>query len=171
MTTAKDYFIEAIEWLRSNYDEFTFFVERDVVWSLQLHLLALILRDGSDFRVYNDYGILPGKRRSLSSDIAILDLAGSVSVAAEFKYEPSHSRTDILSEKLPVVTWGKEGVEKDIDRIRRFVFDGGAEHAYSIFVDEGGYFRTRDPHRGSRWLDWGKGRWVLWAEIHRSTTE
>lgn len=36
-------------------------------------------------------------------------------VAAEFKYEPSHRRNDILRSKFPVVFWNDDGVGKDID--------------------------------------------------------
>lgn len=73
---------------------------------------------------------------------------------AEFKYEPSHERSDIWSSKFPVVFWGCEGVEGDIQRIQRFVSEGAMRVAYSLSIDEGRYFRHRDPPQGSKWIDW-----------------
>ena len=53
----------------------------------------------------NDYAILPGSRRAICADIAILHDA-EVAIAVEFKFEPSHRREDIQKQKLPVVLWG-----------------------------------------------------------------
>jgi hypothetical protein len=78
-------FLGALDWLQANYGAFTFFVERDIVWTLQLRLRDMLKEAGVDLRVYNDYGILPGERRSLSTDLALVDGQGSVAVAAEFK--------------------------------------------------------------------------------------
>jgi hypothetical protein len=166
---ASELFEETIEWLRSNYGQFTFFLERDVVWTLQSHINAVIRERKFPFHVFSDYPMFPGKRRRLCTDLAIVDPDGSVGVAAEFKYEPSHKRSDILQNKLPVVFWGKEGVGKDIERIRQYVEKGKARVAYAVFIDEGGFFHHRTPHPGSKWLDWGPsdtppGRLsVLWS--------
>src|SRR6266700_1948153 len=71
---------------------------------------------GLPFRVFHDYPILPGKRRSLCVDLAILNTDSLVEVAVEFKYEPSHNRSDIWPTKLKpsVVFWGDDGVGKDV---------------------------------------------------------
>ena len=159
-------FEASLDWLRNTYHQHHFFVERDVVWTIQKRLLWQIQSKNLPLTVFNDYGILPGKRRSLSTDLVILDRSGSVQLAAEFKYEPSHARVDIPSSKFPVVFWGKDGVEKDIGRIRDFVSQEKAKHAYSVFIDEGGYFRKRNAHMGSRWIAWGDDIWVLIAELH-----
>ena len=89
-------------------------------------------------------------------------------MAAEFKYEPSHTRkySDILPTKLPVVFWA-DGVGKDMERIREFVSKGGAEVAYLVFIDEGGYFRRREPFSGSEWIDWQNGVSLLWARLEK----
>jgi len=71
-----------------------------------------------------------------------------------FKYEPAHTREDIARAKLPVVSWGGDGVAKDIVRIRQFVEVGAADLGYAIVIDEGGAFRQRSPHSGGVWLDW-----------------
>jgi hypothetical protein len=168
MNSAIEIFLGSIDWLRSSYTQFQFFVERDIVWTVQTYLTDTIDRYGANFRVFNDYGILPGQRRRLSADLAIINDNGAIEVAAEFKYEPDHSRSDIPREKFPVVFWGKEGVEKDIARINSFVSCAGALHAYSMLIDEGGYFVQREPHLGSRWINWGGGRYILWSEVHRS---
>ncbi len=166
MKSPKDLFLDSLDWLRSSFSNQTFYVERDVVWTLQTYLTKAFRKDYEGYAVFNDFGILPGKRRRLSADLAILDEMGSIVVASEFKYEPSHSRIDIPREKFPVVIWGKDGVAKDIDRIQRFVLEAGVAHAYSIFIDEGGYFRSRDPHPRSRWIHWSGDISVLWSEVH-----
>ena len=102
----------------------------------------------------NDYAVAKGPRRGLCADLAILDRGGKIKVAAEFKYEPDHRRQDILRQKLPLVGW--KDMEKDIARIRTFVEPGVIESGYTVFIDEGGYFRHRDAHLGSNWIDWPK---------------
>lgn len=156
MSEASRVFEESIEWLRQNYPRFRFYVERDIVWTLQLRMSDLIQARAMPYRVFNDYSILPGNRRSLCADIAILDGQDQVQVAAEFKYEPSHKRTDIWPSKfLPtVVFWGDDGVGKDVKRVHEFVEKGAARAAYAVFIDEGSIFRNRDPYPGSRWMDW-----------------
>lgn len=116
--------------------------------------------------------LLPGPRRARSADLVIRDEGSKeVLVAAEFKYEPSHRRAEILAQpgKLPVVFWGSDGVAKDVARIQEFVQAGAACQAFAVFIDEGSYFRHRPAHPGSAWLDWKSSRpsspspSVLWA--------
>ena len=154
MSEASKLFEESMEWLRQNYACFGFFVERDIVWTLQLHLSEVIQARALPYRVFNDYPILLGKRRGLCADIAILNQQDEVEVAAEVKYEPSHKRTDTWRTKFPVVFWDDLGVGKDVRRVREFAEKGVAHVAYAIFIDEGGAFRSRTPHAGSKWVDW-----------------
>jgi hypothetical protein len=56
---------EAVDWLRANYGRFEFWVERDLVWTLQTRLRTVITECGLPFIVLNDYPMLPGPRRSL----------------------------------------------------------------------------------------------------------
>ncbi len=161
MQSAADLFEESLAWLRDNYGRYRFWAERDIVWTLQTHLNSEISEHSLPFVVFNDFPILPGPKRSLSSDLVLLGPDRLVRVAAEFKYEPSHNRHDIQKQKLPVVFWGKEGVRGDIDRIHRFVSMGKARAAYSVFIDEGGYFRKRPAPADSQWIEWGSGVWVL----------
>ena len=163
MKTATELFEEALKWLRRNYVRFRFFAERDVVWTVQVRLMEAIEQERLPFRVFNDYPMLAGKRRSLSADLAILGQDSLVELAAEFKYEPAHSRDDIQRQKFPVVIWGRSGVGKDVERVQEFVEKGRAEVAYAMLIDEGGYFRNRAPHPGSEWVDWGNGVWVLFS--------
>jgi hypothetical protein len=98
------------------------FTERDLVWILQLRLLQLIAEEEEDtIAVYNDYPMI-GRTRA---DLALVDTDGQVLVAAEFKYEPSHRRTDIPRTKLPVVFWDEQEVGKDVERAREFVTGQG----------------------------------------------
>jgi len=161
MKTATELFEETLRWLRRNYVRFRFFAERDVVWTAQVRLIEAIEQEQLPFRVFNEYPMLAGKRRSLSAELAILGQDSLVELAAEFKYEPAHSRDDIQRQKFPVVFWGRNGVGKDVERVQAFVETGRAEVAYAVFIDEGGYFRKRPPHPGSEWVDWGNGVWVL----------
>lgn len=164
-------FLSALDWLRDNYDSFTFFTERDIVWTLQLKCRELVQRGALPVRIFNDYGVLPGTRRSRSVDLAFTDTRNSVLVAVEFKYEPAHSRSDIPRSKFPVVFWGNDGVGKDVARIREIVSEGAAAIAHSIFIDEGGAFRHRDAHAGSAWLSWNNDRWILRSDARYSPNE
>ncbi len=142
---------EAVAWLQERYKDLCFYTERDIVWTVQNHLVDQISMTRIPYRVYNDYPMLPGQRADI---VMVKD--GMVDVAVEFKYEPSHARSgvDILPSKFPVVFWDRDGVGKDVERVREFVSQGKTRVGYSIFIDEGGYFRHRPPHPGSHWLDW-----------------
>jgi hypothetical protein len=161
MSEAETLADQAIDWLRDHYDEFEFFVERDLVWTVQRRLHELVRQTKSEIRVHNDFSMIPGPRRSLSTDIALLSPDGVVLLAMEFKYEPSHRRTDVFRQKLPVVFWGSDGVAKDVERARLFVSQERALVARSYFIDEGGYFAHRSAHPGSSWISWTRECRVL----------
>lgn len=170
-STAPTLFEEAIAWLKEHYDEFEFWVERDLVWTVQTQLRKMIGERLLPYSVFNDYPLLPGVHRARSADLVIRDANKTVLVAAEFKYEPSHRRAEFVASqgKLPVVFWGDDGVAKDVARIRQFVEEGVARSAFAIFVDEGRFFRDRPAHPGTAWRDWaptrpgGHASSVLWA--------
>lgn len=170
-STASALLAEAMDWLREHYGQFEFWVERDLVWTVQTRLRRLVGERGLPYLVFNDYPMLAGSRRSLSADLVIRDRRTGTMVAAEFKYEPAHRRTEIMAMpgKLPVVVWGAEGVAKDVGRIRAFVEAGAASAAFAIFIDEGRHFRHRPAHPGSSWVDWdapksgGAAPSVLWS--------
>jgi len=158
---AHELFEEAIEWLRENYDEFGFDMERDVVWTIKTYLVKAIKEQHLAYDVFSGYSMTREGRRSQSADLVIRNADRSVEVVAEFKYEPSHRRTDIQPQKLPVVFWGEAPSERgqgsvgdDVERIRHFVEAGKANVAYALFIDESGHFRHRRPFPGSRWIDW-----------------
>ena len=52
-------FENVMEWFRANYERYTFFVERDVVWTIQTQLSRAIAAEGLPLRVFNDYPMLP----------------------------------------------------------------------------------------------------------------
>jgi len=155
---------EAIDWLRTSYGGFRFFLPRDVVWTLQTRLLSLAAASGLDIRIFNDYLMLPGRPRAIYADLALLGPDDSVALALKVRYEPSHGRPDILSSRFPLVFWG-EGVVNDVQRVREFARREAAASAWSLFVDEGGHFRSRTPPAGSEWHDWGRGRWALMSRF------
>ncbi len=161
-------FEDTIEWLRCQYRGYRFFTERDIVWTVQTRMMEEIERADLPYRVFNEYR-LGGPR----ADLVILG-GDSVEVAAEFKYEPSHDRKadrggDIWSSKLnpSAVFWSDPNgsVTKDVRRVQEYVEQGKAKTAYSIFIDEGGHFRWRDPPHGSEWIDWTGGVSVLWSKV------
>ena len=161
-------FKSALRWLRDNYTDYRFYTERDLVWTIQGHIAEEIRRAGLPYRVFNDHTIFNKK----STDLAILDEGDFIELAAEVKYEPSHARRadrggDIWPHKLysPVVSWSD--VEKDVQRVQAYVERRLVKEAFSVFVDEGGHFRHRNPHPGSQWVDWDQGVCVLWSHAVR----
>jgi hypothetical protein len=150
--TPEALFEEAFDWFHASYGERRYFVERDVVWTLQTRLLALVRERTLPWQVRNDYAALPGLRRSLSADLAIV-VDGAPGLLVEFKYEPSHQRTDIAREKLPVIGWAD--VVKDAERAQRFVDLRRTPVALALLIDEGGYFGGRPALPGGQWVEWG----------------
>lgn len=151
----------AIDRLRDHYDEFRFFVARNLVWTVQRRLHDLAQETNSGLRVFNDFPVIPGPRRSLSADLALVSPDDRVQLAIEFRFGPSHQRADIWRSKFPVAFWGTEGVGKDVQRVQQDVSGGRAVAARSYFIDEGGYFAHRPAHRGSSWVAWPRECWVL----------
>ena len=162
MIVPSEIFVDAIETLREQYAGHRFFTERDVVWTVQLRMLEEIERLGLPYRVFNDYGM--GQRQR--ADLAVLDNAGNVELAVEFKYEPSHNRDarfggDIPKTKFPVVAWDE--VAKDVQRVTDFVSSKRAKAACSIFIDENSEFTWQTPPRGSKWIQWDDGVSILFC--------
>ncbi len=155
-------FENTMDWLRDAYREHRFFSERDIVWMAQLRLLQEVEQANLRYRVLNDYTLFRGTR----ADLALLN-GEVVEVAAEFKYEPSRARSGEFGPgKFPVVFWTGDGsVAKDVQRVHGYAAQGNAKTAYAVFIDEGGYFRRRDPHPGSEWRDWDNGVSTLWTKV------
>ena len=65
MNEASEIFEDAIRSLRDTYDDRPHFVERDIVYTVQLHLWKMVRERGLDWSIFNDYPMLPGPRRSL----------------------------------------------------------------------------------------------------------
>ena len=171
---AAELFEDAMAWLEEHYGKFRFFAERDVVWTVQTQIIREIEDNNLPYRVFNEFPIVPGTRRSKSADLVILNDRESVEVAIEFKYEPSPARKsdrggDIWYSKLEsqVVSWSD--VEQDIERVRNYVNQDRADIAYAVLIDEGSriYGSHSQPPQGSEWIDWGQGRWVLWTQASR----
>ncbi len=151
---ARDLLVEGLAWLRASYSAQRFFVERDVVWSLQRWLHGEVVARDLGLTVRNDYGVEPGPRRSLSADIALVPAGASIPAAIlEVKYEPSHSRSDIDPRKLPVIAWAD--VVADAVRVRGWVETSRAQSGLAICVDEGGLFAKRSLPEGGAWEHWG----------------
>ena len=107
---AKDIFEEAMEWLKAHYGDYCFFMERDIVWILQTHIISLIRNKDLPYRLFYNFEMYPEnksrKKAELQSvdemkrktpakaaDLVIFnDDRKIVEVAVEFKYEPSHER-------------------------------------------------------------------------------
>lgn len=157
---------DALAWLRAHYAERPYFVERDLVWTLQLWLRAEAEVRALPVDVYHDYPTEPGPRRALSSDIALVGpWSPAPLVLLEFKYEPSHRRRGFTPGKFPVVGW--DGVMADMERVARWVDAGRASSGLAVFIDEGGLYRSR-AHPGGVWETWGAyGTNELDVWVHR----
>ncbi len=159
-------FENTICWLRLNYACFTFFTERDIVWTIQKHIIATIEVQGSPYRIRHNYRVTRLPRAE--ADLVILDAAGGMVVAAEFKYEPSHRRAEFPASKLPVAFWSDPtgSVCKDVERTQQFVNAGKVRAAYSVFIDEGRHFREQPAPERTAWVDWeGTTTSLLWGKV------
>jgi len=169
LKSANDIFLNTMDWIKDNYCDFRFIMERDIVWTIQNSLTDIIENEQLSLKVYNDYPMIKGQRRSLSADLAILNHLNEVELVVEFKYEPSHRRNEYTDGKFPVTD--RKGILHDTIRIKEFVDSGKAKLAYAIFIDEGSYFRTKiEPNVKSDWLDWGDYQKgfdvsVLWSTV------
>jgi hypothetical protein len=66
-------FLDALGQLAAEYGSTTLYVERDLVHTVQSHLNEAAKQSTVlDLRVYNDYPMIPGTHRHLSTDLAIL---------------------------------------------------------------------------------------------------
>jgi len=159
VSSAFQLFEETTLWLKENYNNFHFFTERDIVWTVQLHLLEEIERQHLLLEVFDNHKML----NRTQVDLAIIrQNDGSIPLVAEFKYEPDHSRVDISRGKLTPskVFWNSQrnhGVVQDYERIVNLVDSGLSEAGYVFFIDEGGHHSWRDAPTGCIWIhDWGK---------------
>ena len=131
----------------------TTLVERDIVYTVQARLVERVQSKQWPIRVYNDYPMIAGTRRSLSADLALVATpTDQVLLAADFKYEPCHRRLDLLKNKLPVTVWTE--VTHDIDRAQQFVDQGRTKIAYAVCIDEGNYLAKRDLSVYEDHLEW-----------------
>lgn len=159
-------FFEVISEIKRNYPDFGFYMERDLVWTIQKMLLHRITKNNLPYNVYNDYPIEKGERRSKSVDLAvvgrgidyhdILDQKVSAELVVEFKFEPSRMRKDICTHRLPVVFWSE--VVEDINRVKRFFSHNKAKSAIAVFIDEYGRNRNKSSdifEVPNMWEEWG----------------
>jgi hypothetical protein len=151
VAAAEQLFLDTLGWLGAANATTVFYQERDIVYTLQRRLCQLLERDDLPWTVFNDYPMLPGPRRALSADLALL-CDGDVALAAEFKYEPCHKRRDIPRQKFPVTVWSD--IAKDTLRAREFVYQGRVAVAYAVCIDEGGYLARRDLSIFEEHLEW-----------------
>ena len=155
-------FEEAVNWLQQHYSFWQFFTERDIEWTLQLHLLREIeeKRLGQDLAVFQNHKMRDGQKKV---DLAIVERrTGFVLCAAELKYEPDHARgeVDIPRKKLdPSVVFWDNGVVQDIEKMKTFVADDYCQVGHVLFIDEGAHHRCRKGPKESEWFNWGGSRY------------
>lgn len=152
VAAAEDLFRDTLAWLGADYGRQVFYVERDLAYTLQSHLVQRVESEHLPYRIYNDYPMIAGLRRSLSADLAIVSSSNEALVAAEFKYEPCHRRLDLLQNKLPVTVWA--GIKKDTTRAVEFVNLNKTKVAYAVCVDEGNHLAKRDLSIYQEHLHW-----------------
>ena len=147
---ARQLFLDVLDWLRDTYTSHSFFLQRDVAWTVQKRLLDRIGRWAPGYRVIHNRKVPKGTGRQF--DLAVLDPSNTVVLALKFKFEPAEK---LEPGKSPVVEWAS--VVSDIEAAQHAADDHHAKCAYSLFIDEGGYYKDRTPPRGSRWEDWDVG--------------
>ena len=134
--------------------------EADVVRDAQARIEGKIAEGRLPYHVVREQSI--SRKRA---DLAILGAGGAILVAAEFKFEPAHTGAMASDD---VVLWPEvEGDKGDIEKIKRYVGEGGVGAAYAILVDADGRWRRRHPNppAGSEWVDWGNGVSALWTKV------
>jgi hypothetical protein len=90
MITPYQLFDQSLDWLRQSYPTFRFYVERDLVWTVQTRLVQQIERLCLPYQVFNDYAMLPGVHRSLSADLVIVAAVGSFGKTVSGFYAQMH---------------------------------------------------------------------------------
>jgi hypothetical protein len=70
VAAAEDLFRDAFAWLGADYGRRVFYVERDLVYTLQSHLVQRVESEHLPYRIYNDYPMIAGLRRSLSAELS-----------------------------------------------------------------------------------------------------
>jgi len=147
----------ALRYLRKNYINFCFFVERDLVWIIQLCLIKIIQKFQFPYKVFYNYSF----EKNEFVDLVILNENGFVEVAAEFKYEPSHKRKDIPESRFPVCSWNE--ICKDVKRAQELINNKKVKIAYAILIDEGGYWYSKKNKKCfsvGEWINWKNDIWV-----------
>ncbi len=173
-------FENAIEWLRieyqrDDYETFRFSDEEDLVELVADRIKQEIEKSGLPYEVRREHLLLQYHAElQYHADLVILNRDGVVEVAAEFKY----SRRGRASADPYFGKGIWDEFKEDDWRIQQYVKQGKAKVAYALFIDEAGYFHSRSLRRkvrdsqwrypqGSKWINWGQGRWVLWAQASR----
>ena len=147
---ARQLFLDVLNWLRQTYASHHFFLQRDVAWTSQKHLLARTCSWIPPDQVIHNHKVPGDARRQF--DLALVERDGTVDLALKFRFEPAQV---LAPGKRPVVVWAD--VEEDIRRVQSLVTGRKARNACSLFIDESGLFRKRPAPRGSRWEDWDIG--------------
>lgn len=130
---AHEIFEESLNWLKENYENFDFYRERDIVWTVQNRINDLIRINNLNYKVFEEYPIQPGNNRSITVDIAIMGKdfipkqGELIEAVDEFKYEPSKLRENILEHfysenddkktRFPIIFYNERGIKKDIIKI------------------------------------------------------
>ena len=171
MSDAEALLKESLSWLKAmynDYNSFLFFEERDVVWILQKRLIKTARDKRVPYKIFNNCKIgemqppFPHGKKAPQPDLIILrndrirngKLVTPLDVIVEFKFEPSHARVGehFLSGKVPLIDKFSL-IEKDLIRIEQYVTQRKAYLAYSVLVDEGGYYSKK--LRKEEWQAWG----------------
>ena len=166
--TATELFKSALHYLEKNYFKYTFFTERDLVWTMQNHINKLISEKELHLIGVSEYVLTKGQRVDLVIVKKTSDLLyrwEPVEVAIEFKYEPDKERRgiDIPKGKFPVTEWS--AIEKDFKKMNELCSKNISKCGYTLLIDEGGrYYEKRDKYDlplFNKWREIGKNCYFL----------
>lgn len=146
-------FEEAINNFKATYNDDVYYLERDVVFTFQ-KLIWKEIREVSEcknYKVFHELGLKNETEKVKNFDLAITrgNKYNKPELAIEFKYLPSLERKDKDIDKKKYNQTNLKEILKDFDAIKQFEGSKNIKYLYSIFVDEGSFFKKDYTYKKS----------------------
>lgn len=123
-----------------------FYTERDFVWICHKEIQKNIsLNNLQQYQIHYEYPVSGHNEETEKTyyvDLAIVsEQIKKPILVIEFKYEPNHSRLDILPSKFPVVSLN--GIFKDLNKIVAIKKTRPEINWLFVLLDEGNHFKDK----------------------------